>query len=175
MKLHFTERQIYLMIAVAVPGATIVGARFMGSGASAAEASPGLGAVPKLPEFTRGMGELTEDAAAAIQHATQILTAPSPRSPFPIPAPIESGSRTDDADRNPGGPAVPDVTLTSVAKPGRFPVAVIDGRARARGQTIAPGWKIQSINIPTRSVTLVHDSGVTAQLTLDEFRSTRDD
>ncbi len=82
---------------------------------------------------------------------------------------IETAPPTPDMPPPIEGPETvvpPNATLTSVMAAGEHSIAVIDGKVRRVGESVAPGWKISAIDRNAGTATLTHTTGTTHTLTL---------
>ncbi|GJQ28516.1 MAG: hypothetical protein HBSAPP03_04000 [Phycisphaerae bacterium] len=86
------------------------------------------------------------------------------REPLSNAADSPAGDRMNPPTRTPI--TTPVVMLTSIMAAGEQAIAVIDGRVRRPGDTIAPGWSVAHIDRAAGTVTLNHTSGVSHVLTL---------
>lgn len=150
------SRRVYAGILVAAAGGLIVDMALLRDGGSAPAAVVASQPQPSSSELEEALAKLREHAPtrrSALAEALDLLGTNAPmdaetRSGFGVPASMRAvaqvaeqrrDERSDDADRN-------RLRVSSVVM-GQRPVALINGRIYAEGDTIEPqGWAVRSID-----------------------------
>lgn len=170
MKTQTARDQLFYVIGVLAPSTTVLVARFIGSGpavASAESLTPPTVVLPQPDGLNKPLAPEVDQAWSA---AAAWLNEPLPATPF------EPAERVDVTATNrnggkrpastPGGPRVPEVTVSSIALVAGSPLAVIDGRPCRVGATVAEGWRLESIDIAKQVIIIRNGQGETATVPL---------
>lgn len=137
-----------------------------GHGPAAANAAP-----PRENDATLILPEQAQPTAAQIElraimdREAQAAFGPSPvvmRRREAVEGTIDAATSIAES----GGIVPPGVVLSAVMAAGEQAIAVIDGRIRRAGDSIAPGWTVAAIDRSAGTVTIRHASGAETILAL---------
>ncbi|GJM18830.1 MAG: hypothetical protein DHS20C14_10430 [Phycisphaeraceae bacterium] len=172
MSVRLTREQLYVIIGVGVPGLAVVGVRFMGEGAAAAQAGEVAPGPIQLPRIEHQSPSLDSPRERALTYARQLTPREDIDSPFTPASVVEidrGGRETTAPNGRAARPTTSGVRFTAIYSTGERLLAVIDGRSWRIGNQVSPGWVIDQISPATQQVRLRHTSGATETLSLHRF------
>lgn len=169
-----SQRQARLSSAGALiaPLAAVALIRIAGPQQSVAATSMQTTEAPGLPAMPSSESRHTGVIASAAGYAQRLFESGFSGTPFP-----QSEQRSGMSD-TPLDPAIPDEPLTdrtanapdirisAIMARRDGAIAVIDARIRPVGSQVAPGWTLDSIDEPNRTLVIRHRSGRRVELTL---------
>ncbi|MEZ6318445.1 MAG: hypothetical protein R3B49_06785 [Phycisphaerales bacterium] len=170
MKTRTARDQLFYVVGVLAPSATVLVARFMGSGPAVASAESLTPPTVVLPQPDGLNNPLAPEVGQAWSAAVAWRDEPLPATPFEpaeridLSAPNRNGGKRPTP--TPGGPRVPEVTVSSIALVAGSPLAVIDGRPCRVGATVAEGWRLDTIDIAKQVIVIRSGQGETATVPL---------
>ncbi len=164
-----TPNHVYALIGVAIPGMAIVGIRFMGDGASGANAQTGFASAPELPMLRSEPFVPPAGTSDAIEHGRRLARDLGVPSPFEEATVSVSESEQAGSATARSGSTSSDVRVTAILIEAQRTIAVIDGKAHAIGDQVSPGWRLEGIDRGSNNVRLRHVSGSTEIHAIHQF------